>query len=199
VVREIFSRYVNGASARTIAGELNAVGVASSGSTWKREVRRCRGWIAQSIRAILRNPLYSGRQRWNVSQFVRVPDTDNKYLRRTRAKSEWVVNQIEALRIVDDATFERAQSRTKVRAKSGDERLRSGGRAKHLLSGLLRCSICGEKYILHDWRTYACSSHSEGEDCSNTVRVHRTVIEAVVLDPPARWPPLSRAYRAHGG
>ena len=40
--------------------------------------------MASAVRVILRNPLYCGRMRWNVSQFVREPDT-GKHERRVLA------------------------------------------------------------------------------------------------------------------
>ena len=51
---------------------------------------------------ILRNPLYTGTVRWNVSQFVRDPDSE-KYKRRARPKAEWHTYKDEALRIISDA------------------------------------------------------------------------------------------------
>jgi site-specific DNA recombinase len=44
VVREIFERYASGESPRAICEDLNARGVPSPGSTWKRTKRRTRGW-----------------------------------------------------------------------------------------------------------------------------------------------------------
>ena len=50
VVRRIFQRYVEGASCRLIAAELNTDGVASPGSSWKRVHRRAAGWMATCVR-----------------------------------------------------------------------------------------------------------------------------------------------------
>jgi site-specific DNA recombinase len=44
--------------------------------------------MGSSVRAILMNPLYTGQQRWNASQFVKDPET-GKHLRRQRPKAEW--------------------------------------------------------------------------------------------------------------
>lgn len=59
IVREIFQRYIDGASCRSIAQELNARGVPSPGAAWNRTERRCRGWIASGIRAMLHNERYT--------------------------------------------------------------------------------------------------------------------------------------------
>jgi DNA invertase Pin-like site-specific DNA recombinase len=47
IVREIYRRYLDGESCRTIAKHLNDRGVPSAGSTWNRKVRRCSGWMGR--------------------------------------------------------------------------------------------------------------------------------------------------------
>jgi site-specific DNA recombinase len=117
--------------------------------------------------------------RWNVSQFVRDPDT-GKHKRRRRPKADWVEHQEEALRLISDDLFLRAQARTRAAANS-DKRLKSGGRAKYLLSGLLVCNVCKAHYVIADARSYACSGHWNGRACSNHIRVRRDAVERVVL------------------
>jgi len=180
IVREIFRRYGDGTSCRTIAKDLNTRGVPSAGSTWKRKVRRCSGWMASAIRAILRNPLYTGRLRWNVGGYVRNPDTARRVW-RARPQDEWVEHRDESLRIIADESFRRAQERTRIRA-NGDARMKSGGKPKYMLSGLLHCGICDAHYILHDARSYACSGHRGGA-CDNQIRVRRDVLEEAILSP----------------
>jgi hypothetical protein len=135
--------------------------------------------MGSAVRVILRNPLYCGRMRWNVSQFVRDPDS-GKHKRRSRPKTEWVEHRDGSLRIIPDALFERAQGRTRV-ASNSDKRLKSGGKAKYLLSGLLVCNVCKAHYVIADARSYACSGHWNGGACSNHIRVRRDAIERVIL------------------
>lgn len=179
IVREIFTCFADGASCLSISRELNDRSVPSPGSTWKRKTRRCRGWMASAIRVILKNPLYCGRMRWNVSQFVRDPDS-GKYKRRRRPQADWVENPEESLRIIPDEVFERAQARTRASADN-DKRLKSGGKARYLLSGLLVCNVCRAHYVIADARSYACSGHWRGGACSNDIRVRRDAIERVIL------------------
>src|ERR1019366_5577168 len=103
--------------------------------------RRCRGWMASQIRGMVRNPRYTGVQRWRVSHFATDPDT-RKVERRKRPDCEWIATHNEALRIVSDELFARVKARTQSRTDP-DQRLRSGGVAKYPLSGLLKCSRCG--------------------------------------------------------
>jgi hypothetical protein len=96
--------------------------------------------MGSAVRVILKNPLYCGRMRWNVSQFVRDPDS-GKHKRRSRPKTEWVENCEESLRIISDGLYGQAQARTRLAANS-DKRFKSGGKAKYLSSGLLVCNVC---------------------------------------------------------
>jgi DNA invertase Pin-like site-specific DNA recombinase len=174
IVKEIFERFVAGESCLAIARVLNERGAPSPGSTWKREVRRCSGWMASAARGILRNPLYTGQQRWNASKFVRDPDT-KKHLRRKRPEAEWVTNRIEALRIVSDELFQAAQQRTRS-AKESDPRLKNGQTPRYRLSGLLVCASCGAHYVLADARSYCCSSYAKGRACKNASACGETIL-----------------------
>jgi hypothetical protein len=60
IVREIFGKFADGASCRTIAAELNGRRIASPGSTWNRTERRVQGWMGSGVRVILRNERYRG-------------------------------------------------------------------------------------------------------------------------------------------
>lgn len=179
VVREIFERFVAGASWRTIAAELNGCGVPSPGSAWSRNTRRCGGWMGSGLRVLLRNPIYSGRVNWNTSEWRKDPDS-GKRSRHSRPESEWITRQDESLRIVPDGLWIAAQKRT----RSGDnERMKSGGKPRFLLSGLLRCKACGAHYIIANSKSYACSGYIDGRACSNGVHVRRDHIQSVLLDP----------------
>ncbi|GFE80267.1 hypothetical protein GCM10011487_22670 [Steroidobacter agaridevorans] len=183
VVRYIYERFVDGASYTVIAAELNGRNVPSPGSTWRRKTRRCGGWMNSAVRVIVRNPLYTGRVRWNVSQFVRDPDT-GQHKRRRRPQADWHQFQEETLRIVSDEMFDRAKMRTQDRSNPS-KRLKSGFRAKYLLSGLLVCGACDAHYVLADERSYACSSRLNGgvHACANRIRIRRDVVERAILDP----------------
>ncbi len=180
VVREIFERYGEGATLKEIAMDLNSRAVPSPGSSWKREKRRCRGWMASGVRVILKNVRYTGLMRWNTSEWIKDPDT-GKRIRRSRPRSEWLEYRDESLRIVSHELFEKAQKRSQD-ISNPDGRLKHGGKVKYLLSGLLKCDECGANYILTSKTSYQCSG-SVGGACSNRVRVRRDHVEKVILDP----------------
>jgi Recombinase len=50
IVLEMFERYADGEPPRGIAADLNARGIPSPGSSWRRRVRRCHGWMGSAIR-----------------------------------------------------------------------------------------------------------------------------------------------------
>ena len=180
IVRDIFAMYIDGASYRTIAAELNSRGVPSPGSNWKRVKRRSRGWMGSGVRAMVLNIRYTGLIRWNTSQWVKDPDT-GKRIRRKRPESEWLRYDDESLRIISDETFKKALRRARD-AANPDERLKCGGKPKYLLSGLLKCKYCGSNYILTSSIGYQCSGNVGGA-CGNNVRVRRDVAETKILGP----------------
>lgn len=182
IVRQIFDWYVAGWSNRTIAAELNSRRVPSPGGYWtKRAKRRSTGWMGSCIRAMLSNPVYAGTRQWNTSVWTKDPDS-GKRRRSERPRDEWVVQKDESLRIVSDVTWQAAQRRTRS-AADGDARLKAGGKARFLLSGLLVCAKCGSHYVMGDGRNYCCSSFAYGKACDNGIRVKRTHLEDVLLGP----------------
>lgn len=180
IVREIFERFAGGEPYRAIASALNARNVASPGSTWNREHRRCSGWVGSAIRAILFNERYTGRIHWNTSEWRKNPDT-GKRQRVMRPRSEWISYADEGQRIVSEKLWDRARRR--VRVGADDPRVKSGGRPKFLLSGLLKCDTCGAHYILDSAVAYRCSSYLNGNACTNKVRVRRDRVEDVLVRP----------------
>ncbi|MCE8422257.1 recombinase family protein, partial [Rhodovulum sulfidophilum] len=76
IIREIFAAYVEGKSPRTIAGELNARGIAAPrGPKWNASTLNGN---PQRGYGILRNPMYDGRLVWNRVTMVRDPDTGRR-------------------------------------------------------------------------------------------------------------------------
>ena len=150
-MREIFERFTDGASTRTVAKELNDRNVPSPGSSWDRSIRRASGWMGSGVRVILLNPRYKGEVIWNQSEWRKDPDT-GKRLRIKRPKSEWITHLDESLRIVSDEQWGLAQKRMRPDSKPA----RCGGKPKYLLSGLLKCDICGAHYIGVNGAMYGC-------------------------------------------
>ena len=198
IVQEIFRRYADGESMRSIACDLNVRGVPSPGASWKRKTRRKDGkWLMSALHAILHNERYIGRVVWNRTTWDRDPDTGRR-TRRLNPESEWIVRECEP--IVDRDHWERAQARY---VPTGGR----GGVPSYLLSGLLVCDLCGNKMIVAggSQRRYVCSSYHHGgaAACSNSLSAPRKLAEERILEPimqdllsPARTAEAFKEWRA---
>jgi DNA invertase Pin-like site-specific DNA recombinase len=135
-VARIFELFVGDElSPKAIANELNAPGGPPS-PTHVDSSRNVRGaWAASTIRAMLKNPVYTGRTVWNRLDFTEAKQSGGGA--RRRAKEEWIVSEDTHLAIVDDATFEAAQARfsTKVRGAGSAHRKRD-----YVLAGMVKCT-----------------------------------------------------------
>ncbi|MEM6484627.1 MAG: recombinase family protein [Pseudomonadota bacterium] len=192
IVREIFERYADGESPKQICADLNARGVPSPGSHWKgRKTRRCRGWVIsalvgsqKSFSGILRRERYIGKMIWNRRQFKRVPGTSKRQV-EIRPESEWIVKENESLRIIGDSLWARVQSRLRdTRKKAHANNKRSKGRPpKYMLSGLMKCGVCGSNFVMNS-NAYCCTSHTNGGAglCSNNHRIKRQSAESALLE-----------------
>ena len=78
IIQEIFGRFADGASCRTIAADLNARRIPSPGSSWSRKVRRAGGWMGSGVRVMLQNERYRGAIHWNTSEWRKDPDTGKR-------------------------------------------------------------------------------------------------------------------------
>lgn len=185
IAREIFERFANGETTTSIVTDLNARGIAPPGAKWRRKSATQNPiWRKSAITAILGNEIYIGRYIWNQSRWEREPDTRVRK-RIERPRSEWIVNEMPELAIVDEPTWRRTQARLKQRSHLYNPG--RGGKPVYLLSGLLRCGVCGGAFIVARNRpvSYACSTRlSAGNSaCSNAMRLLRDIAEERILAP----------------
>jgi site-specific DNA recombinase len=201
VVLRIYEDYANGLSARAIAAALNREGVPSPGSTRKQAETRPRRWMPSAIAGdpkrgigILNNERYIGRVVFNRFQWVRSASDSSRRRCVENSPSERIVNNEERLRLVPQALWERVKARQKIRSEEIGEKVRKGYQAalrsragrkpKYLFSGLLRCGLCGARFVIADRTHYACSSRvNAGESaCKSNVRVKRALVESGLLN-----------------
>ena len=98
IVRRIFSDYLAGQSSRTIAMTLNREGVSGpQGSEWG--LSTIHGNPKRGV-GILNNELYVGKLVWNRLRYINDPDT-GKRVSRLNPESEWVIQDVPELRIVE--------------------------------------------------------------------------------------------------
>jgi site-specific DNA recombinase len=201
-VRREFEQYAAGASPRTIAATLNARGVPSPGAKWKRTLRRTDAkWLASTVLTHLNNPLYTG--------LVVYGRRASRLLRKTgkrvygQAADSAIERRDERLRIVSDALWAKVKDRQNLQAHQFGERVKGGlrrnkpgqgPRAKYLLSGLLKCGVCGAGFVLSGGDKavglkYQCASHINGGDAACSVKIslprdraERVIRECVEMD-----------------
>ena len=186
VVRRIFQAFAEGHSPRRIATELNREGVPGPGNG---------PWYDATIRGrpkrgdgLLRNPIYVGQLVWGAR--INLKDPVNGALRRRYAKpDERIVSEVPALRIIDDALWERVQRRLLAQAAPvradhsgpGQEAFWDRRRPQHLLTGKVYCGCCGHPFSALGKDYLGCKPARHG-GCRNTRPVRRGPLETWVID-----------------
>ena len=175
IVRQIFDAYVSGLTPRAIAADLNRRGVPGP-----------RGglWNASTINGsrlrqngILNNALYLGRITYNRQRFVKDPDT-GKRISRPNPEHLWISKDVPELRIIDEATWDAAQTlRARFASRAGNKRQTK----KRLFSGLVRCAGCGGAMTIINRERYSCSARRERGTCSCPVSISAAELEARIL------------------
>jgi site-specific DNA recombinase len=125
--------------AGTIVERLNREGIIGP---------RERRWAIGSVRRILQNERYRGKQIWGQQKWERKPGTSRKVARMV-PREQWHVHERADLRIISDALWDRVQAvRTEIRRSVTPKRNLARGRdarfhSPHLFSGFMKCGVCG--------------------------------------------------------
>ena len=182
VIRRIFTEYAAGRSPKRIAMALNREGIKAPGggdwgfSTINGNAKRGNG--------ILNNEMYVGRLVWNRQRFIKDPDT-GKRVSRMNPQSEWIVQEVPELRIIDQDLWDQAKARqhtVKADRETGNpNRLHERQRGKYLLTGLTKCGCCGGGYSMVSADLVGCSTARNKGTCGNRLNIRRDQLEARVL------------------
>ncbi|PRD43039.1 resolvase [Phyllobacterium phragmitis] len=183
VVRRIFADYLAGKSSRTIAMTLNREGVAGpQGKAWGPTT--IHGNPKRGV-GILNNELYVGKLVWNRLRYLKDPDT-GKRVSRLNPESEWVIQDVPELRIVEQAVWDAAKARQKVLAcepqsEPGENMLNARRRPKHLFTGMVKCGCCGSGYTMISKDLLGCFGARNKGICNNRLNIRRDALEKSVL------------------
>ncbi len=175
VISRIFEEYVGGRSPRAIAADLNRDGIPSPrGGTWNASTingnrRRMHG--------ILQNPLYDGRMIYGRLTYRKNPETGAREL-CTVPPEKWVHVEMPEWRIVPSDLWEAAQ---RMRSKHAAHGPHAARRPRHLLSGLVRCGVCGGAYTMRSSERLGCVAHREKGTCENKRTITLVELERRVL------------------
>lgn len=190
VVRRIFRLFSEGVSLKRLASLLNEEGVPAPNDNGRGN-KYGNGWGHTTIREMLYNERYIGRVVWNQSKWIRVPGRKSRK-RVMRPESEWVVQNYPELAIVPRPLWDTVQERFTRRRDTG----RPPGTGKHvyLVSGLLRCGVCGGSMTVvgRKWKAgvayarFGCTTHASRGDaiCRNSLSISekkatRTLVNAL--------------------
>ena len=195
IVERIFQMYETGFSFDKIAKSLRADGVPAPRPPRKNSVR---GWSADGISAMLRNPIYIGQYIWKRTINIRDPRT-RKMETRAVPEAEWVRSCRPDWRIISDDLWNRVQERRAMRRHIGFRKLGGLGRTKrsqeYLFSGLLFCGAaslntpdgsCDRPITIVDSGEivrYGCGAHRYKGACTNALTIRRDSLEQQLL----RW------------
>jgi site-specific DNA recombinase len=135
IVRELFDRYVAGASGRSLALHLNVTGHRGpSGAPWQ----------GQTIHKLLTNPVYTGR-------LVRYRRAWGRYYNQGDAEDGYADYGLRFPALIDDDLFAEVG-----RLIAGHRRSVAGRRHDYPLSSVLRCQECGYPMTgaTNGWKRY---------------------------------------------
>ena len=190
VIRIIFDKYVN--------TELGIAGIArflqTHGYTKKvRQNGKHEYFSTYFIKAVLHNPVYNGKIAYGRRRTEKVHGTRNDY-RMVNQKEYLMVDGLhEAL--IDDETWALSQAKLELFARTYDRKIDGGNGKSHLLTGMLRCPVCGaamyhnvarkkkkngEKY--KDYYYYACKHRKgiNGYKCNYIKQIKAETIESAI-------------------
>ena len=164
VVGRIFKLFRDGQGEKAIAKQLN---LNNSGRPWR----------PNTIYLMLQNSKYVGQFYFNRREWRKNPETGRRVY-RWRPRDQWESRAVEALRIIDDKTWEAVQRRLKTRQHLFS---RQRSATTHLLSGLLICDRCGGRLSIVAKDYYGCRNQIESGTCLNDLRIRREAVEELVI------------------
>ena len=191
-IRMIFDQYVNtDLGANGIAKYLENHGI--------HKIARQNGknplFDAALIRRIIQNPVYSGKISYGRRRTEKVHGTRNEY-RQVKKDDYLLVDGLhEAL--VSEEVWEQARVKVAVQAKKYEKVNRDKREKIHLLSGILKCPVCGagmygNKSIkkrkdgsnYKDFYYYGCKHRNmtRGHKCDYKKQVHEEMLDASVAE-----------------
>jgi hypothetical protein len=184
VVRSILQAYVDGESPRSIAKALNRKGIAGpSGGTWGPSAINGN---ATRETGILNNELYVGKLVWNRLKFMKNPETSRRQS-RLNPREAWIIKDVPELRIVPQELWDAVKARQAQMARDTRPDRRKAEfwkhqRPRYLLSGLMKCGVCGANYTKYGASRFACAGARDRATCTNGITVRGDDVENAILD-----------------
>lgn len=173
VVRRIYNDYLSGKSYRRISYELTDEGIPTP--------RNKKYWNYSTVKLILENPTYAQQVRWQWKK-TPVPREGQK----VQPKDKWIIKDAKHHPgIIDLKKFKAVERLMESKARLPGR----SSQGKSLLSGIIKCSHCGNRmWATSETKTaqayYVCSTWHQFRKCvSNFVPMNRadnTIIEQLL-------------------
>ena len=162
IVKEIFESSRRGNGLKEICKELNGRGITNRGRRWQKNV----------VHYLLTNEAYTGTAVWGLKS------KDEKAQEPVRVENAWPA-------LVSRELFDAVQQGLHERAPTVQRPARVG--SQYLLSGLLRCGVCGKPYSAQGAKSgqfayYVCASlFREGAGACTARYLNATKVEDLVI------------------
>ena len=163
IVKEIFESSRRGNGLKEICKELNGRGITNRGRRWQKNI----------VHYLLTNEAYTGTAVWGVKS------KGEKAEEPVRVENAWPA-------LVSRETFDLVQQGLHERAPTLQRPARVG--RQYLLSGLLRCGVCGKPYSAQGAKSgqfayYVCASlFREGAGACTARYLNATKVEDLVIE-----------------
>lgn len=146
VIKMIFELYTKGE--RQPDGTYKRLGVsllARKLNSMKIPARKSEYWVPASIKDMLRNPVYTGKIRWNWRAEIKKMKSGNINISRPRSEdSDCIIAKGLHPALVTEETFDLAQE---YLAKNPPRPTKRNAPTKNPLSGIVICAFCGRKLV----------------------------------------------------
>ena len=196
LVLTIFQMYADGFSLKQICAHLDQSGVETPGNAMNRK-KASIGWNPSSLsgniergEGILNNRLYIGERIFNRRRYIEEPDGKGGITRRPRDNdpSLWKITPMPELRIIPDDLWIRVKERQATERARRDGKFRinknplaGAKRPSYLLSELVVCGECGDRYVASGGGRWRCRVNFRKAGCSNKRSITTNELEGRVL------------------
>jgi site-specific DNA recombinase len=167
VIVEIFERYVGGQGFKEIANHLNRPGGPQPPQHVDSRRNTAGKWSKTTIRAILENPVYTGRLYWNRLDFRQVKTGEGPLIRRP--EDEWIEADRRHEALIPEEWFAQTQASMNARRAAQSSPRRRQQNRFYVLRGSLQCAT-GHNPLRMQGKTakghtyYACGYRSDYGD-----------------------------------
>ena len=123
---------------------------------------------------------------WNRLKFMKNPETGRRQS-RLNPREAWIIKDVPELRIVPQELWDAVKARQAQMARDTRPDRKKAEfwkhqRPRYLLSGLMKCGVCGANYTKYGASRFACAGARDRATCANRITVRGDDVENAILD-----------------